>query len=303
MNSIAAFGSAALRENDHLSDSDLLIVCPEGSRKELYKKYSELGYSVTLLSLSQLKHMQRQGSLFVQHLKRDAKILIDDQEELREFLDGCIFTPPPKDELVRCENTIRFIASLPSTFNTNSWKADFLYCVSRDYLVKKLAERNILAFGVKDICRQSFKNFGISEKEFSSFLELRQSKANYRSTTAEYIDSSKATHNWLSTLSKAFSLSFEPSKYWDYELIANRNFSSTYEKLRTLEVLYLMCRSRGYVHPDHEMIMSYICNPNLYGSSKKCNDKVLGKYINDIYCLVANKAMHRATFPLRFASL
>jgi hypothetical protein len=303
MYSIAKFGSTAMQENDLYSDSDLLVVCPETHRKKLHKKYTMHGYSVTLLSQSQLEYMQNKGSLFIQHLKRDAKIVVDDDCKLRRFLDRCDFIPPDNAEILRCENTIQYIASLPNTSITSAWKADFLYCVSRDYLVKQLARENILAFGFNDIFRESTVKFNLNEADFLNLSKLRTAKARYRDTSIVYSDSGDASSEWISPICKAFSIDIEISKSWDFTSIVRRNFSSIYEKLRTLEFLYLIARSTGYIHSDHELIIKYICNPNLYGSSRKNNDDTLSRYILDIHRGIANKAMHWTASPLHFASL
>lgn len=303
MYSIAKFGSSTMQENDIYSDSDLLVVCPANYRKKLYKKYTDQGFSVTLLSQSQLEYMQKKNSLFIQHLKRDAKIIADDNSKLRRFLDGCAFTPPDEAEILRCENTIQYISSLPNTLSTSAWKADFLYCISRDYLVKKLARENILSFGFKDICSNSADRFSIRQNEFHELSKLRKAKAAYRNTLACDFDIGEINYKWLVSLGNAFGINIEKDKYMDFDFVVGRSFNSTYEKLRTLELLYLVARSTGYFHPEHKLVTNFICNPNLYGSSRKCSDDIISKYMLDIHSAIANKAMHWTAFPLRFASL
>ncbi len=292
-----------MQENDIYSDSDLLIVCPVDYRNKLYNKYTDQGFSVTLLSKSQLEYMQKKNSLFIQHLKRDAKIITDDNSKLRRFLDGCAFTPPDEAEILRCENTIQYIASLPNTLSTSAWKADFLYCISRDYLVKKLAMENILAFGFKDVCSYSVEKFSIRKNELLELSKLRKAKAAYRNTFGCNFDISEINYKWLVSLGNAFCINVEIDNHLDFDFIVRRSFNSTYEKLRTLELLYLVARSTGYFHPDHKFITNFICNPNLYGSSRKCNDDTISKYMIDIHSVIANAAMHRTASPLRFASL
>ncbi len=303
MYSIAEFGSNTMQENDIYSDSDLLVVCPANYRKKLYKKYTDQGFSVTLLSQSQLEYMQKKNSLFIQHLKRDAKIIADNDSQLRRFLDGCAFRPPDDMEILRCENTIKYIASLPNTSRTSAWKADFLYCISRDYLVKKLARENILAFGFKDICSDSVARFSIGKNEFLELSKLRKAKAAYRNTFDCNLDIGEVSYKWLVSLGNAFCINVEVDKHMDFDFILDRSFNSTYEKLRTLELLYLVARSTGYFHPDHKLITNFICNPNLYGSSRKCSDDTISEYMLDIHSALANKAMHWTASPLRFSSL
>jgi len=266
MYSIAKFGSGTRQENDIYSDSDLLVVCPASHRKKLYKKYTDQGFSVTLLSPSQLEYMQKKNSLFLQHLKRDAQIIVDDNSKLRRFLDGCAFIPPEYAEIMRCENTIQYIASLPNTLSTSAWKADFLYCISRDYLVKKLARENILAFGFKDIYKYSVENFNISKDELIEFSKLRKAKAAYRNTFSSDFDIGGTNYKWLVSLGNTFCINIEVNCHLDFDLLVRRSF-------------------------------------NLYGSSRKCSDDMISRYMLDIHSGIANKSMHWTASPLHFASL
>ena len=100
------------------------------------------------------------------------------------------------------------------------------------------------------------------------------------------------------SLGNTFGIDIEIDKYMDFDFVVGRSFNSTYEKLRTLELLYLVARSTGYFHPDHKLITNFICNPNLYGSSRKCSDDTISKYLLDIHTGIANKTMHwTVNFP------
>lgn len=250
MYAIAKFGSLAVNQNDIFSDLDLLIVCPLSERGVLYEQYTNKGFSVSFFNPEQLEYMQSKGSLFLQHLKRDAEIIIDDGAELRIFLESCEFTKPSEAEISKSVRTIQYIASLPNMPLTNTLKSDFLYCVTRDYLVKKLANENILAFGFKDISSYSVEKFGISEKEFDSFFKLRKIKSSYREIHNDNIHANDINRKWLNTLSNSFNfiIELEKNNIWDFTLINQRTYNSTYEKLRTLEAIYLLARSTGYIH-------------------------------------------------------
>jgi len=148
MFALALFGSVSRKTDDLHSDRDLLIVCNSKLRYELHNKYCEQGYSVSTMTGKQLACMNENGSLFIQHLKSEAQIFFDRDGELHKFLSNCELVPPTSLELQRCKATLQFIASCPDTLSLSAWKADFLYCISRDYLIKEIAKTNKLAFGL-----------------------------------------------------------------------------------------------------------------------------------------------------------
>src|SRR6185437_2751327 len=125
MFAIAEFGSFSRNTADDYSDRDLLVVCPGKNRYRLHKHYEKLGHNVTSLSKEQLTFMKNSGSLFLQHLKNEAIILIDSDGALRSFLDECDLMRPSESEMDRCESTLRFIAACPCNVELCAWKADF----------------------------------------------------------------------------------------------------------------------------------------------------------------------------------
>ena len=90
--SVCLFGSAARSSTDLLSDRDVLVTAR--SFKTVHPYIQELGskgYSVAPFSHARLQRMVPAGSLFVQHLKMEGKIIQDTEHWLEDCLGN--FSP------------------------------------------------------------------------------------------------------------------------------------------------------------------------------------------------------------------
>lgn len=273
----------------------------------MYERFNNKGFSVSILTPEQLIYMKRRGSLFLQHLKVEAKILIDSDGLLTRFLSSCELVPPSTAELSKCKDTIKFISSWPDSISLTAWKSDFLYCISRDLLIKTLATKGVLAFGLEDLEREAGLHYGISEEEFKSLHTLRKIKAAYRSNS-ELPHKMVATVNaWLITVKEAFDTAHIDTHKVSVEEkikhLKNRQFNSPYERLRSLEAAYLIARSNNLWHTDHDLLMKHILSPNRYCSSQIRKTPHINKYLRDVIDLLATAHSPKKHFTLRFASL
>lgn len=287
MYAIAEFGSSCRNTSDILSDRDLLIVCQKGNHSSLYKRYSNYGYSVSVFTPEQLNHMKSQGSLFLQHLRNEANVLVDSNGNFAQFLSSCDLVPPSVGELKKCMATVSYIGSWPAPSPLVAWKADFLYCITRDLLIKKLAKLGIVAFGIEELESHSCAYLDISTVEFKNMFSLRRAKAAYRSKSVMPEDTWAAMNAWLDVITRAFGIATsnnQPINLQDAKSIVrlkNRQFNSEYERLRSLEGLYLLARSKNLLHPRHDSLMKHIMSPNLYGSSQIRKRSQIIRFLND----------------------
>lgn len=305
MFAIVEFGSLTRKENDPYSDRDLLIICPRELRKDYLHRYEKDGYSVSLLTEKQLFFMKKQGALFLQHLKFESRVIVDSDLKYSTFINTCSLVKPSLTEIEVCQKSIEYLSLWPNIPSISAWKADFLFCLSRDYLIKRLAFEGEVAFGLKDIKRIAKDIFVLSEEEFLSLSTLREVKAAYRSGYPFPENYERAIQCWLTTLNQVFNFknSVSSNEKLDLNGIIPQDFHTPYEQLRTLEALYLIARNMGYSHPKHQLIIDLIQKPNFYGSAKKINQKSIRKILSEIDVWIANKAMQRVTFPLRCNSL
>ncbi|MDY4332545.1 hypothetical protein F157LOC_00423 [Pectobacterium brasiliense] len=286
MYALVRFGSKTRGLADKYSDNDLLIVCPDKDRKEIFKNYEFSGYNISFFSNKQLFLMRDKGSLFLQHIKRDGVILFDKGNDFSSFLKDCQFTPPHINELRMSESTISFIKSLPEEDALSAWKADFVYCVSRDYLIKKLAMEGLLAFSVDEIVTLSLEYFNLKYEDFDKFKKLREFKAiNRCGGISDYhsSDISSVVNDWLNTLGLIFEISPKYNRKKLIDCLFKRDYSSTYESLRCLEALYILAEKKGINHIEHHKIIKYIKTPNLYRSLQSSKKTVIRKYLYEIY--------------------
>lgn len=293
MFAIAEFGSITRCTQDRHSDRDLLIVCERKPGRKLSAKYRDQGFSVTLLTPSQLKFMQSRGSLFVQHLKHESRILIDTNSEFRNWLESSPLISPSEAEIHRCISTVEYIGSWPSDSRLTGWRADFLYCASRDLLIKYLAKRGVLAFGLEDLepaLNQEFRNL-------DQLRRLRESKAAYRGELIMPDNTNNATEAWLEEISCVFGINFAVRKALRPEEIITslktKCFSSSYELLRSLEAAYHILRSHDLLHPEHEELMKHIQSPNAYGSSQVRKRDIIKNYLEEIIQIMSNMRLHK----------
>ena len=305
MFAIVEFGSLTRKEEDPYSDRDLLIICPPELRKDYLNRYEKEGYSVSLLTENQLFFMKKKGALFLQHLKLESRVIVDSGLEYSSFINTCNLVKPNLKEIELCKKSIENLSAWPNTPSLSAWKADFLFCLSRDYLIKRLALEGEVAFGLKDIERIANNIFNLKKEDFISLSVLRKVKAAYRSDYQFPENFETKMQHWLMALNQAFD--FKNLVYSNEEIDVSRivphDFNTPYEQLRTLEALYLIARDLGCSHPKHQLIMNLIQKPNFYGSAKKANQLAIRQFLNEIQASIANNSKQWTPFPLRYASL
>lgn len=294
----AEFGSSCRNDSDHISDRDLLVVCDQSLRYRLVKKYSSFGFSVSCHSFGQLVCMQQHGSLFIQHLKDEAIIRADPGALLERFLVSCDFVTPAVDELRRCEETLFSILYWPDQIETFSWKADFLYCAVRDYLIKRIAVHGIAVFGLHNIGQKCNEIWGISKDEFCVLEQLRRIKANHRAGRQNhstiYASLFEKTRLLLARISRRFNHRMSSNKSI-LEYLSRHHFLSPYHQLRVLECAYLVSNIYGIKHYASNRIHSLVSNPNFYHSSSKYQAPEVQKYLTELVCeLTTNKSFNQS---------
>ncbi len=94
MAAICIYGSVARKDQDDLSDKDVLILF-DGSNgyNKMKRKWADGGWSVASYTPKRLKKMANAGSLFVQHLKQEGLILEDTTGILNDILSA--YEPKP----------------------------------------------------------------------------------------------------------------------------------------------------------------------------------------------------------------
>ena len=178
----AVFGSAARGDNDRFSDSDLLIVSDDrtalmGMRAE----YDAAGWSCTAYSWKRLQRAADQGSLFVQHLKQESKILWDPSDRLANVLAGYSTNPSYKRVSDGASSLLGdLIQHLPECDAGPMWTLDVLFVGFRSLAVATLADEGIYAFSNSDIIGGLVRIGMVGNMDGQELSWLRRYKSLYR---------------------------------------------------------------------------------------------------------------------------
>jgi hypothetical protein len=210
VDSIAIYGSQARGDADRLSDKDIIVVDSDTCKLSHAKKALEKrGFSCSTYTWNRLHRMQFHGSLFVEHLKREALILRDEKDVLRSFLDS--FTPK-YDYTADIEATKHTVALTERTSNSPAslgWAYDVLAVAVRNLGVLHLANRGEYSFSYSKILRSLQNDRMITPKEEQVLMELRILKAQYRSGIYHNMPGRQMLESVQKTISKCFTIDFD----------------------------------------------------------------------------------------------
>ena len=145
--SVCLFGSAARSSSDRLSDKDVLVTAKNLKTACPYvQELENTGSSVALFSHARLERMSAAGSLFVQHLKMEGKIV----QDAEHWLEDCLSDFSPKNSYEEDINrSFDLIRPLERVMNKNSrcqLASDLGYVFIRNYAICRLASRKVYLF-------------------------------------------------------------------------------------------------------------------------------------------------------------
>lgn len=269
--SIAYFGSSLRSDFDQYSDKDVLFVAEDwGTLKKLELLYKNRGWSISTYTYSKLEYLSKQGSLFVKHLQMDSKILIDQQNRLKNILQ----TYHPNDNYEEeIQNSIKYFNILkyvPNTAHGFAWFCDCFYVGFRNYLIFKAANSHAYEFSYLTLLK-TLEN--ITKDEYKTLKELRVIKRNYRIDIFDEFPS-------YEYFSKLLKLIYKLDLFHDVKLVPANSYSETiisfctnekynsYQRLRLVEGIYV---ANGHYLPPIKKIIS---NPQLYACKLKNNSYV-----------------------------
>ena len=180
--SLAVFGSSARGDIDAYSDWDLFIVADdESTLGELKDKYSSMGWSCTAYTWSRLQRAADQGSLFVQHLKQESRILSDPSDRLAHLFDQYATKANYKLEFEGAASLVgNLIENLPQCDMGPMWTLDVLCVGFRSLAVSILADEGIYKFSNSGIIEGLIRIGMISREDEFYLHDLRRFKSIYR---------------------------------------------------------------------------------------------------------------------------
>ena len=206
--SCAVFGSAARGDIDAFSDRDLLVVADSGpALRELKARYDAAGWSCTAYSWDRLQQAADQGSLFVQHLKQESKIISDPSDQLAHLLARYSPRGSYKQEFVGAASLLgNLVQQPPRCYKGPMWTLDVLSVGFRSLAVAALADNGIYAFANSDITNGLAKIGLINREEGNRLSHLRRFKSLYRRGVVDDGIDWNETYDWIRLIDKTFNL-------------------------------------------------------------------------------------------------
>ena len=181
--SVCVFGSTARSSIDKYSDRDVLIVTEDGERqRELANFWIRRGWSVASYTPNRLWRMIGAGSLFVQHLKLEGRMVADRAGWLAKTLCGAM----PKESYASDAMASIALARPIERFDPRLQlseapvSADLAYVAVRNFGICFLADQKQISFDYAQIINRLGKEFCLSSIEIELLRSLRTAKSFYR---------------------------------------------------------------------------------------------------------------------------
>ena len=211
-NAFAIFGSTARGDDDAFSDRDLLIVSnDEVSLREMKNKYNSLGWSCTAYSWSRLQHAADHGSLFVQHLKQESKILSDPSDRLTQLFDQYSVSANYKTVWAGAASLVGELSRhLPHCDARPMWTLDVLSVGFRSLAVANLADHGIYAFSNTGIINGLTRTGMVGAEDKQQLSALRRFKSLYRRATIDKKATWPFVFDHIRLMDKIFGLGLSP---------------------------------------------------------------------------------------------
>jgi hypothetical protein len=178
--SLAIFGSVARGDADQFSDRDVLLA---GANEEsiLESALSKAGYSPSAYSWSQMEELSRDGSLFLQHLKQEGRVLFDRDGRLNSLLNQYRPLADYSHRINENMELFEMTRGAPAFVNLIGWAFDVLAVGFRNHAILQLANTGRYVFSYSALVAEISRAKGLSAEEVQLLIELRHRKRDYRS--------------------------------------------------------------------------------------------------------------------------
>ena len=179
--SVCLFGSTARSSTDFLSDRDVLVTARSLEMVRPYiQELESMGCSVAPFSHARLERMAAAGSLFVQHLKMEGKII----QDAEHWLEDCLSNFSPKnsyeEDINRSFDLIRPLERIMSESSGCQLASDLGYVFIRNYAINRLATQRVYLFDYRSILEELQGVQRFSDPCLNRLIQLRKGKHAYR---------------------------------------------------------------------------------------------------------------------------
>lgn len=203
--SIAIFGSYARADTDMWSDRDLLIVAESAETlQSACAQFRNSRWSVSSYTTRKLRWLADSGSLFIEHLRREAVVIQDPGCQIAEILSAYRPKTTYRCEFANGQDLLSLLESVPKTFAGMRWAFDVLAVAYRTMAVPFLAERDQIAFSTDAIGKGLAYTSRASNQDLQLLQVLRRCKASYRYRRSQFALSWRDMQQVCDILSKVF---------------------------------------------------------------------------------------------------
>lgn len=240
MLSMCVIGSVARKSFDLISDKDLLVVGDENEARNHLTPYLEGGWNISRYSHEAFVEMVGNGSLFVQHVKQDGRLIRDDGD----FLNGILLSYRMKEsyasELKEALLPLMHLSFECEDYWVSLLKADIAYVSIRNACILHRASIGKPIFDFTTLIDWISNEVGLNSPHKDALISLRELKYSYRMRRGDCNLSTLPliaqavqclVGYWKSNISFAGSIVTKPNGYFDLrnlELRLIEKFSPIY---------------------------------------------------------------------------
>lgn len=205
--SVAVFGSIARGDSDGMSDRDVLIVDDNANvRSTAAKVLRARGWSPVCFTWRRLNNAIAGRGLFIQHLKLEAKILVDRGGRLRESLKRFSVRSAYDREITGSLELLGVLENIPNCRAGCYWSLDVLSVGLRTLGVATLANHGMYAFSLNRILTSLETVRVLSATDRESLIGIRQYKWRHRNSKLHRPISFNQTFKLIDLVSRRFKI-------------------------------------------------------------------------------------------------
>ena len=298
--SVCLFGSAARSSTDFLSDRDVLVTAR--SLKTVRPCIEELesgGCSVAPFSHARLKRMAAAGSLFVQHLKMEGKII----QDAEHWLEDCLGNFSPKnsyeEDINKSFDLIRPLERVMTESSGSQLASDLGYVFIRNYAINRLACHGVYLFDYRSILEELQGVQRFSDLCLNRLIDLRKGKYSYRAGMS-HVSKKNLGHEVASSI-------LEACPELNLEAVSSgtgiRRFSLPYATLRDCEATLMseksFCNSARINQKHLDRFQRMIRKPREYSWQVRSIDE---RWIASANQLIWNDTNNKTAYAMESAS-
>ena len=195
----ALYGSVARGDVEPHSDIDLLVLCRSGQKRALLDavhpslsdKFKRL--SLAIYTHEEIEFLERSGSLFLLHLKREAEILFERSDFLSTVLSDFRAKPSYRADLAESFALLDPLRTRVAHSPNDLHRLSYVYSLFRVFGVYLLAEKGIYEFSKAKMAASLVQEYPNADQSVAALSGLRVLNANFFSGGEHRIATSKYT--------------------------------------------------------------------------------------------------------------